>query len=275
MKTLSIFYAVLLISAISLVTVSCNDKKTKAVIKEETVMYKVDTTVLKGFVACPADSTVKHPAVIIIPEWWGMNDYIKSRARQLADIGYVALAADMFGGGKIAADPKQAMEFTAPFYKDAHLALTYMNAALTEIKKYKQTDVNNVAAIGYCFGGYIVLNAAKLGAELKGIVSFHGGLGGVPADKALLKAKMLICHGDSDKFVPQKDVDAFRHQMDSVKADYTYKSYPNATHAFTNPEATNLGKKFKLPIEYNAKADTASWNDMRVFFNKIFENKSN
>jgi dienelactone hydrolase len=274
MKTLSIFYAVLIASAISLVSVSCNDKKTKPVIKEETVIYKVDTTVLKGFVAYPADSTVKHPAVIIIHEWWGMNDYIKSRARQLAHLGYVAFAADMFGGGKIASDPKQSMEFTSPFYKDAHLALTYLNAALTEIKKYKQADVNNVAAIGYYFGGYVVLNAAKLGADLKGIVSFHGGLGGVPADKALLKAKILVCHGDSDKFVSQKAVDAFRHQMDSIKADYTYKSYPNATHAFTNPEATNLGKKFKLPIEYNAKADTASWNDMQAFFNKIFENKS-
>jgi dienelactone hydrolase len=248
-------------------------KKEKPVIKEETVTYTVDAKVLKGFAAFPADSTKKHPAVIVVPEWWGVNDYVKNRARQLAGIGYVAFVADMFGNGKVALDPGQAKEFTTPFYKDYHLSLTYLDAAIKEIKKYKQTDENNIAAIGYCFGGYIVLNAAKLGAEIKGIVSFHGGLGGAPADKSLLKAKILICHGDSDKFVTQIDVEKFRREMDSIGADYIYKSYANATHAYTNPEATNIGKKFNMPIEYNAKADTASWKDMQDFFNKIFNSK--
>jgi dienelactone hydrolase len=272
MKKQSIFYTILVVCILSLASISCM-KKTRPMINEETVTYKVDTNVLKGFAAYPEDSTIKHPAIIIVHEWWGMNDYVKSRARQLANLGYVAFAADMFGNGKVASDPKQATEFTGPFYKDPHLAIAYIDAALKEVKKYKQTDVNNIAAIGYCFGGYIVLNAAKLGADLKGIVSFHGGLGGVPADKSLLKAKLLICHGDSDKFVSQKDVDAFRRQMDSIKADYTYKSYANATHAFTNPASTETGKKFKMPIEYNAKADTDSWNDMLTFFKQIFASK--
>ena len=273
MKSRSIFIAILLISIVSLVSlVSMNNmKNVNPVIKEETVLYKVDTTQLKGFVAYPADAKVKYPAVIVVPEWWGLNDYVKNRARQLAGLGYVAFAADMFGNGKVATEPKQAMEFTAPFYKDLHLTYTYIEAAMKEVKKIKQTDVNNIAAIGYCFGGYIVLNAAKLGSNLKGIVSFHGGLGGAPADKDLLKAKILICHGDNDKFVGQKDVDKFKLQMDSIKADYIYKSYANATHAFTNPEATDIGKKFNLPIEYNGKADTASWKDMQAFFTKIFK----
>jgi len=272
MKTHSITFALLSVSIVFLLF-ACSIKKAKPMIKEETVTYNVGTTVLKGFAAYPADSNVRHPAVIIVPEWWGVNDYIKGRARQLAALGYVAFAADMFGNGKTAIDPKQAMEFTGPFYKDPHMALTYLEAAQREIIKYDQTDANNIAAIGYCFGGYIVLNAAKLGADLKGIVSFHGGLGGAPANKDLLKAKMLICHGDSDKFVTQTDVETFKRQMDSIKANYTYKSYPNATHAFTNPEATNIGKKFNLPIRYNAEADTASWKDMQVFFDGIFNKK--
>jgi len=116
-----------------------------------------------------------------------------------------------------------------------------------------------------------VLNSAKLGSDLKGVVSFHGGLAGVKPDKNLLKAKILVCHGGSDKFVPQHDLDVFKHQLDSVGANYTVKVYPNATHAFTNPEATATGKKFNIPIEYNAEADKNSWNDMKAFFATLFK----
>jgi dienelactone hydrolase len=127
-----------------------------------------------------------------------------------------------------------------------------------------------VAAIGYCFGGTQVLNMAKLGSPLAGVVSFHGGLAGVPADKNLLKAAILVCHGEADSFVPAADVAQFKKQMDSIGANYTFKTYANATHAFTNPAATENGKKFKMPIEYNAAADSASWSDMKTFFGKIF-----
>jgi len=132
-------------------------------------------------------------------------------------------------------------------------------------------DPENVFAIGYCFGGSVVLNSAKLGADLKGVVSFHGGLAGVPADKALLKARILVCHGGSDKFVPQNDVDVFKHQMDSIHADYKFIVYANATHAFTNPASTATGIKFNMTIEYNAKADMDSWNDMKLFFDQILK----
>lgn len=259
----------LIIAVMYLPSFGCINKN-KHMIKEETVNYTVEGKTMKGFAAFPTDSTTKKPAIIIVPEWWGVNDYVKNRARQLADSGFVAFVADMFGNGKIAATPNEAMSLTSKFYKDPRLALTYVNAALQEIKKINQTDKNNIAAIGYCFGGYIVLNAAKLGSDLKGIVSFHGGLGGVLPDKNLLKAKMLICHGDSDRFVTQKDVDLFKHQMDSIKAEYSYKSYANATHAFTNPESNSNAKKFNMPIAYNPAADTASWKDMWEFFGKIF-----
>jgi dienelactone hydrolase len=239
-------------------------------IKEENVTYTLGGVTYKGFIAYDDNIKGKRPAVLIVPEWWGLNDYPKMRARKLAELGYVAMAADVFGNGKIAANPTEAQKFTAPFYKDPAITKKLLDAALQKLKELPQTDSQNVAAIGYCFGGYLVLNYAKLGADLKAVVSFHGGMGGVPIDKQLFKAKVLVCQGGSDKFVSQNDVDKFKHQMDSIGAFCSVKVYANATHAFTNPDATATGKKFNMPIEYNAEADKASWDDMKMFFGKIF-----
>lgn len=180
------------------------------------------------------------------------------------------MAVDMYGNGKTANNPGEAKEMAMPFYTDVQLGKSRLDAAIAKIKEYPQTDPNNIAAIGYCFGGAVVLNCAKLGTDLKGVVSFHGGLAGVPANKDLLKAKILVCHGASDNFVPQKDVDAFKHQMDSIGANYSLKVYPNATHAFTNPGSTETGEKFNIPIEYNAEADNDSWSDMKSFLEMLF-----
>lgn len=240
-------------------------------IKETTVSYTVNGTTYKGFIAYDDNVKGKRPAVLVVPEWWGLNEYVKMRARKLAELGYIAMATDVFGDGKVAANPTEAQQFTTPFYKDPTAANKLLDAALMKLKEYPQTDPVNVAAIGYCFGGYVALNYAKLGADLKGVVSFHGGMGGAPVDKRLLKAKVLVCQGGSDKFVSQKDVDKFKHQLDSIGADNTVKVYANATHAFTNPDATATGKKFNMPIEYNPQADKDSWNDMKMFFGKIFK----
>jgi dienelactone hydrolase len=196
---------------------------------------------------------------------------MQSRARQLAGLNYIAMAVDMYGNGKTGANPQEAQALAMPFYQNPTLAKTRFDAALKKIREYPQTDEKNMAAIGYCFGGSVVLNAAKLGADLKGVVSFHGGLSGVSADKNLLKAKILVCHGGSDNFISENDIKIFRHQLDSIGADYTFNSYPNATHAFTNPASTETGKKFNMPIEYNADADKNSWDDMKTFFNTLFK----
>jgi dienelactone hydrolase len=243
------------------------EKAPSSKIKEVYVTYSVDNTVFKGYVVYDENLKGRRPAVLVVHEWWGLTDYTKMRARKLAELGYIAMAVDMFGNGKTAANPKEAQEMTAPFYKDPQLSKTRLDAALAKLKEYKQTDTHNIFAIGYCFGGSVVLNSAKLGADLKGVVSFHGGLAGVPANKDLLKAKILVCHGGNDKFVSAKDVDAFKQQLDSIGADYKFVVYENATHAFTNPDATKIGKEFNMPIEYNEKADVDSWNDMQKFFN--------
>jgi len=242
---------------------------TASSIKEDSVSMTINGKNYTGFVAYNDNEKGSRPAIIVVPEWWGLNDYTRSRAKQLAGLGYIAMAIDMYGNGKLGTDPKMAQELATPYYNDPTMAKTHIDAAIGKIKTFPQADTSRIAAIGYCFGGFIVLNAAKLGADLKGVVTFHGGLGGVAPQKDLLKAKILVCHGGADEF-ENPHVAEFKKQMDSVEADYTFKVYPNATHAFSNPEATETGKKFNMPIAYNAAADSASWNDMKEFLKKIF-----
>jgi dienelactone hydrolase len=202
----------------------------------------------------------------LIPEWWGLNSYTKGRVRQLAELGYFAIDADLYGNGDTATNPKEAMAFTKPYYTNPKLALSAVEAAITKASAFLQADSTKVAAIGYCFGGFIVLNAAKLGAPLKAVVSFHGDLSGVQFKKDIIKGNILICQGGADQFVPEAAQMAFRKSMDSIGAHYTFVSYPGAMHAFSNPNATALGEKFKLPIAYNGAADSASWKAMRDLF---------
>jgi dienelactone hydrolase len=271
MDALSFRKTFLISTVILTVTSMVQTSSLASTIREETVTYSAGGVTFKGYLAYDGNIKGKRPAILVVHEWWGLTDYPKMRARELAELGYIALAVDLFGDGKVAVNPKEAQEFTTPFYKDPQLAKTRLDAALKKLKEYPQTDPQNMAAIGYCFGGFVVLNYAKMGADLKGVASFHGGLGGVPVDKTLLKAKLLICAGESDQFVSRHDIDAFTRQLDSIGAVYTLKMYPNAMHAFTNPGATEAGKKFNLPIAYNAEADKASWADMKVFLNQAFQ----
>ncbi len=275
------FSSLLLLSGIVLLS-SCgsNDNKTantstgraatdSAAIREEAVSYTVDTATMNSYVYYDAHTSNKRPVVLVVPEWWGLNDYPRMRARQLAQMGYLAVAVDMYGGGRTAANPEEAQKMATPFYQNPQMAKARLEAALVRAKQYSQADTAQTAAIGYCFGGGVVLNAARLGSDLDGVVSFHGSLAGPPPNKNM-KAKILVCHGAADNFVPPAQVEAFKKSMDSVGADYTFKTYPDATHAFTNPNATETGKKFNMPIAYNAAADSASWNDMKTFFGRIF-----
>lgn len=240
-------------------------------IKGETISYSVDTVTMKDYVAFDASTNKKRPVVMIVPEWWGLNDYARSRANQLAELGYLAIAVDFYGNGQMADNPDLALKLAMPFYQKPAMAKARFDAALEKVKTMAEADTNQIAAIGYCFGGAQVLNMARLGSPLKGVVSFHGNLVGVPADKNLLTANVLICHGGADPLVPTTEVAQFRKQMDSIGAVYTFKEYADATHAFTNPNATVMGEKFSMPIKYNAAADSTSWVDMKVFFSQIFK----
>lgn len=232
---------------------------------EETVDIPSDTSTLHCFVAFDASKQGKKPVVLVVPEWWGLNDFPKNKARELAQMGYLAMAVDIYGNGVLAADPTTAGKFAGKFYGDPQLASDRIRAALDVAKSYPQADSSRTAAIGFCFGGSMVLNAAKMGMPLDGVVSFHGGLAGVAPSKNVT-SKILVCHGGADGFVPAKDVTAFRKQLDSAGINYTFKEYPGASHAFTNPEATATGQKFNIPISYNESAATAAWSDMKSFF---------
>lgn len=240
-------------------------------LKEENISYTIDSMKMDGYVVYDENVEGKRPAVLVVHEWWGLNDYSKMRARELAKLGFIAMAVDMYGNGKRADNPTDAGNLAMPFYQDQQMTKTHFEAALNKIKTYSQVDANNIGAIGYCFGGGILLNLARMGEEIKGVVSFHGSLIGTAADKNLLKAKILVCHGNDDEFVKQAEVEEFRKQMDSIGADYIFAGYDGATHAFTNPNATAKGKQFNLPIAYNANADTASWNEMKKFFSNLFK----
>ncbi|MDZ4793027.1 MAG: dienelactone hydrolase family protein [Bacteroidota bacterium] len=266
-----------MLAATSLFT-SCNssDKKKEpdmkeVKLKEENITYTGDNVTMNGLVVYNENIEGIRPAVLVVHEWWGLNDYAKMRARELAKLGYIAMAVDMYGNGAQADNPDSAGKLATPFYTNPQMAKTRFDAALAKLKTYSQVDGSKIAAIGYCFGGAQVLNMAKLGENLKAVVSFHGNLIGVPIDKNLLKAAILVCHGAADQFVPQTEVDQFKKQMDSIGAKYTFKAYEGATHAFTNRDATAMGEKFKIPIKYNAAADTASWNDMKTFFSEVFQ----
>jgi dienelactone hydrolase len=268
------------IAGMLLIAASCNNPADKEkeeletpavkMMSERTVEYKVNDVTMVGFVAYDSADTGRRPAILVVPEWWGLNEYAKGRARQLADLGYVAMAVDMYGNGLQADNPEMAGKLATPFYENPAMARERFTAALQTLKSLAVTDTNKIAAIGYCFGGAQVLNMARLGVPLKGVVSFHGNLVGVPPQKDMVKAAVLVLHGADDQFVPQTEVATFKKQMDSLGIPYIFKAYPGATHAFTNPAATEMGKQFNIPIAYNAAADTASWNEMKQFFRDIF-----
>jgi dienelactone hydrolase len=270
MKTLlrSIFVCSV-VAAFTVTIVQAQAKKAHKIVGEE-VSYTENGTNMKGYVAYDANMAAKRPVVVVVPEWWGVTEYTKRRARMLADLGYFAIVADMYGDGKVAADPKEAQEYATPMYKDPNMGKDRIVAAMAKARTFGQADQHKVAVIGYCFGGSMALNAATMGTNLNGVVCFHGGLKTVPAVKGAVTGKILVLEGGADKFVPAEDIANFRKNLDTAGVSYKYITYPGATHAYTNPDATANGKKFKMPIAYNPSADKKSWAEMRMFLKKVF-----
>ncbi len=240
-------------------------------IQAKTVEYNAQGVVLKGYLAYDENIKEKRPGVLVVHEWWGLNDYARKRARMLAEWGYTALAVDMYGDGKVATHPDEAGKFSSAVMKNFDLAEARFMAAVDFLKQQPTVDPARMAAIGYCFGGGVVLNMARQGADLKGVVSFHGSLTAVkPAQSGSVKAKILVLHGADDQFTPPEQIETFKQEMKSAGVDFQFISYPGAMHSFTNPEADTYGKKFNLPLAYNADADKKSWAELEKFLGKIF-----
>ena len=270
-----------LLAAASIFIAGCKDDNKKSVpddiieqvevnIKGETVTYATDSTTMKGYIAYNEKQTGKRPGILVIHEWWGHNDYVRQRADMLAELGYVALAVDMYGDGKQAAHPDDAGKFAGMVMQNMEEATARFNAALEFLKSNQNVDAESVAAIGYCFGGSVALSMANAGIDLDAVAAFHSGvaLPVMPSDQ--LKAKVLVCNGADDPFTSPESIETFKKQMDSINADYKYVAYPGAIHAFTSKEADALGEKFNLPLAYNKEADEKSWQELQNLLSNTF-----
>lgn len=233
------------------------------------IQYESDGVPLQGYLAYPRDAD-SAPGVLVVHEWWGHNDYARKRAEMLAELGYAAFALDMYGNGKLAEHPKEANAFMMEVVNGEGVAFARFNEALKTFKALDVTADDQIAAIGYCFGGAVVLSMARAGVDLSGVVSFHGALGGLAPIKEQVNSKFLVLNGAADPFITPEQIVAFKKEMDEAELDYEFINYPNAKHAFTNPAATEKGKNYGIPLEYNEEVDKASWNEMKDFLKTVF-----
>lgn len=242
----------------------------RGVVGEE-VAYAVDGVEMKGYLAYDSGLEGPRPGVLVVHEWWGHNDYARERARMLAELGYTAFALDMYGGGKQAGHPQDAQAFMLEVISDMDGAVARFQEAQRLLEEHATTDPERTAAIGYCFGGAVVLHMARAGLELDGVASFHGSLGTEsPAAPGRTRAKVLVLTGGSDPMIPEEQVKAFETEMKAAGVDYELVVYSDAVHAFTNPGATALGEEFGLPLAYDADADRKSWAELKAFLAELF-----
>ena len=240
-------------------------------IKGEEVIYQAGDTKLTGYLAYDTKIRGKRPGIIIVHEWWGHNDYVRQRADQLAALGYTAFALDMYGEGKTANHPQDARNFMMDAFNNMERSSERFLAAKQLLNQHPTASADKTAAIGYCFGGGIVLQMARNGLDLAGVASFHGNLAThpTPAQPGKVKAKVLVMHGADDVLINDQ-VEPFKQEMNAAGVDYQFIAYPGAKHSFTSPAATGLGQQFDMPMAYNAAADQQSWQELQKFLADIF-----
>ena len=243
-----------------------------AALQSREVVYKAEGTTLKGYLVYDDKFAGKRPGILVVHEWWGNGKYTRHRADMLARLGYIAMAVDMYGEGREVDHPDEASKFASQVSQNFVLAQARFVAAMNVLKAQPQTDSEKIAAIGYCMGGGVVLNMARAGLDLDGVVSFHGSLKpSVRAEPGTIRAKILVLTGAEDPFVTPDRIRQFEMEMLKAGARFRIVSYPGAWHSFTNPEADIYGEKFDLPLAYDRDADLASWEEMQLFFNNIFK----
>jgi dienelactone hydrolase len=242
-----------------------------AAVQGQEVVYASGDTQLHGYLATDTASTAKRPGILVVHEWWGHNEYARQRARMLAGLGYTALAVDMYGAGQQANHPQEAGQFAGALRQNLPLARERFSAAMEALRQHPTVDAQRIAAIGYCFGGSVVLEMARAGLDLAAVASFHGGLETAnPARPGEVRARVLVLNGADDPMIPAEQLAAFRQEMTAAGVDYQLINYPGAKHSFTNPQADLYGEKFKLPLAYDAEADRQSWQALREFLADTF-----
>lgn len=249
--------------------VAASTLASNAAMHTETVDYKEGDTTLEGFVAYDDAIQGPRPGILVVHQWMGLTDYEKMRAEMLAKLGYVAFCADIYGKGVRPKNTQEAGQQAGKYKRDRQLLRARVNAGLAALRQQPQIDQKRVGAIGYCFGGTTAIELARSGADIAGIVSFHGGLDSpTPADGKNIKCKVLVCHGADDPFSSPQDITAFENEMRNGDVDWQLIKYGGAVHSFTQPSAGNDNSK---GAAYNAKADKRSWEAMTQFFNELFK----
>src|SRR5438477_2755433 len=237
-----------------------------ATVKTRELEYRQGATVLQGFSAWDDAAPGKRPGVLVVHEWWGHNEHARNQARRLAEAGYVGFALDMYGKGKVTTHPQDAQAFVSEVTKDPAVLAARFNAALEQLKHDPRVDTTRIAAIGYCFGGAVVLDMARAGAPLAAVVTFHGALATkTPAQPGKVKARILVLAGGADPFVPPEQIEAVKREMQAAGARFDVIVYPGAKHGFTNPNAGQYGMD---QLAYNAAADQQSWAAMLELFKR-------
>lgn len=239
-------------------------------VKTEEISYIINGVTHRSFAAYNADLEGELPVVFVLPEWWGLTEYIKNRVQQLAGLGYYAVAVDYYGEGRVVDTVEEAQKLSSHFYNIPIDARRMFDAVKNKVIITPNADYSKMAVIGYCFGGAQALNMGRLSPDFKGVVSFHGNLdtGIKPKNRSV---QYLVLNGEADDFVPKEEIEQFKKEMDSAQIKYKFVNYPGAKHAFTNPDATETGKKFNIDIAYNKEADEKSWNEMTTFLAEIFK----
>ncbi len=236
-----------------------------------TIGYTVGKNNHIAYLAQDESINSPKPGVIIVHEWWGVNDYIRKRAHMLAELGYVALAIDMYGSGKVAENPDEAGNLMNSVLGDMEKGTEALTAGYQMLLDQPSVDSNKTAALGYCFGGAMVLHMARTGMPLCAVASFHGALGSFyNAEPGSIKARILVAHGGADSMVTMDDLAGFKSEMDAAQADYEAIVYDSAKHGFSNQQADVNAQKYGLDLGYQAEADEASWNTMKGLFDKVF-----
>jgi dienelactone hydrolase len=246
----------------------------QAEIKTQEIKYTAGNANLKGFLAYDESISEKRPGILVVHEWWGHNEYARSRAIKLAKLGYTAFAIDMYGEGKLAEHPSDASKFMQAAFKDFDAASARFDKAKKILQSHKTVDSSRIASIGYCFGGAVSLRMAQRGSDLDGVVAFHGALPIEPDNsKGKITASILVVNGSKDSFLKPEAVASFTQAMFQANADFNYINFAGVAHSYTNPKADEIGKKFNIPnLKYNKEADDRSWLAMQRFFDRIFKN---
>jgi len=236
----------------------------------EEVSYSSGELTMNGYIAYDENMQGERPGVLVVHEWWGHDEHARNSAEKLAELGYVALAVDMYGDGRMADHPEDAMQFSGEVMGNFDEAQMRFQAAMETLQNHNMVDTEQIGAIGYCFGGSVILAMTHAGVDLDGVVAFHAGLQLPVMPEEQVDTDILILNGADDPMVSNEDIESLTSIYDDLGISYDFINYEGATHAYTNPAADSLGREFDLPLAYDAEADEQSWERMKSFFDELF-----